>query len=166
MFIQEFEALYSGRNESEYPYPNPMRYDPALPIDADGGTILFPTKYKFEQDMYGNANVALPDLTSISTVGPGSMIQFEGTYGEQCLSCTNTKCLAQSCNYSIQSQLFVYDIDTFQIKQPALSGFCLGYDGSSDDYVLELFPCSSSLAQVRFLSVILECRIFTHHNFK
>ena len=172
VFIQEFETLYAGRNESEYPYSNPMRYDPALPIDADGGMILFPTKYNFEQDMYGGANAALPDLTSISTVvpgyqaqapyGSGSMIQFAGTNGEQCLTCWTQGCSARVCNYYTleKDQKFEYDVDTFQIKLPDYDGFCLGYDLSSDDYVLDLFPCSSSLAQVRFVSsAILECRI-------
>ena len=156
VFIQEFETLYAGRNESEYPYSNPMRYDPALPIDADGGMILFPTKYNFEQDMYGGANAALPDLTSIRFAGSGSVIQFESTNGEQqCLSCSSLEaCLAQNCNYSTQSQQFEYDVDTFQIKAFD-DGFCLGYDLSSDDYVLDLFSCSSSLAQVRFISSVI-----------
>ena len=142
-FINAFEELYSARNESMYPYPNPMRPDPHTPVDTSSGTVLFPTKYMFEQNVYGVASVALPNPSAVST--SNKRIFVIGS--QNCLSCSPSGCQATSCDDNDSGQLFTYDPTTYQIKQS--SGGCLiNFPGSENIFMSD---CSSaSTYQVRF----------------
>ncbi|EJK63594.1 hypothetical protein THAOC_15735 [Thalassiosira oceanica] len=109
-FIKAFEELYSARNESIYPYPNPMRPDPQTPVDTSSGTVLFPTKYTFQQNVYGIAHVALPDPST--AIASDSRIFVIGS--QNCLSCSTSSCFSGSCDDSDASQQFSYDPTTYQ----------------------------------------------------
>ena len=140
-FINAFEELYSARNESIYPYPNPMRPDPRTPVNASSGTVLFPTEYMFEQNFYGVASVALPDLSTATT--SDKSIFAIGT--ESCLSCSTSSCYSASCNDNDARQQFSYDLNSYQILS---SLGCLINSGSDS---LFMSACSPSINQVRFL---------------
>ena len=119
MFIEEFDHLYAVRNCSAFPFQNPMNPDPQMPANFGlNGTVLFPTRYKFEQDVYGVATRAFPDLSSISTIRD---IRSAST-PNVCLACTSTGCVMGSCDES--NQQFSYDTETYQIK---LGTTCMDY---------------------------------------
>ena len=142
-FINAFEELYGARNESIYPYPNPMRPDPHTPVDTSSGTVLFPTKYMFEQNVYGVASVALPNPSAVST--SNKRIFVIGS--QNCLSCSTFSCYSTSCDDNDSSQQFTYDPTTYQIKQS--SGYCLINQAGSIH--LFMYDCSlASTYQVRF----------------
>ena len=141
-FINAFEELYSARDESIYPYPNPMRPDPQTPVDTSSGMVLFPSKYMFEQNVYGVASVALPDP---STVSPSNTSIF-AIGSESCLSCSTSSCYSASCNDNDARQQFNYDPNSYHIFS---SQGCL--INHADSYGPQMSECSSaSLNQVRF----------------
>mmetsp|Transcript_27072 Transcript_27072/g.61710 ORF Transcript_27072/g.61710 Transcript_27072/m.61710 type:complete len:1967 (+) Transcript_27072:236-6136(+) len=137
-FIKAFEELYSARNESIYPYPNPMRPDPQTPVDTSSGTVLFPTKYLFEQNVYGVASVALPDPST--AIASDSRIFVIGS--QNCLSCSTSDCSQASCNDNYASQQFSYDPTTYQIRQSSPSGYCLTNQAGSVNIIMS--GCSSA----------------------
>jgi len=120
-----------------------MRPDPHTPVDTSSGTVLFPTKYMFEQNVYGVASVALPNPSAVST--SNKRIFVIGS--QNCLSCSPSGCQATSCDDNDSGQLFTYDPTTYQIKQS--SGGCLiNFPGSENIFMSD---CSSaSTYQVRF----------------
>ena len=151
-FINAFEELYGARNESIYPYPNPMRPDPHTPVDTSSGTVLFPTKYMFEQNVYGVARVALPNPSTVST--SDKRIFVIGS--QNCLSCSTSSCYSTSCDDNDATQQFIYDPATYQIRHSSGYNCLISQAGGSENIFMS--SCSSaSTYQVRFLSNIRSC---------
>ena len=139
-FIGAFELLYSARNVSMYPFPNPMRLDPQTPaLNASSGMVLFPTEYMFEQNVYGVASVALPDLSTVTTLD--NRIFVIGT--QNCLACSppggNAYCYPTSCSDNDASQQFIYDPATYQIKELSSENCLINWPNTAD---IEMTACS------------------------
>ncbi|KAL7553929.1 hypothetical protein ACHAWF_017286 [Thalassiosira exigua] len=194
-FIEAFELLYQGRNESEYPFQNPMRSNPAVPIgEYDEGTILFPTQYKFMQDIYGVPYLASPDMSAISTSGADiqlasttNMCLDSGYGGNDAGNIYMQKCLGKAITRGVMShmyallmalissfigddnQMFYYDSETYQIKQNTQAGptKCLDYNAGDNGNVWlnECYTSPPVLNQKwKYNPITLELNTFQDNN--
>lgn len=138
-----------------FPFPNPMRPDSQRSLgDGNMGSVLFPTGYRFQQDIHGVPQPRIPDITTITTSGTGhtasmttsgmevrvvedsSLCWDAGFGGDDAGSIYMGDCVDGS-----ENQKFTYDPITFQIKHTSDSTGtrCVDYDsgGTKNVYLNE-----------------------------